>query len=681
METEDSKSKSSPKAIIFLVVVIALMAAGVFYYQHQRNAELEAQEAKAQEMFAPVFMAMDEAAKDKPEDAKQPYDIDKTVRVIHGLDKALEQSESLQDYLTYMAKQDYRGVSPEVLEGRKKVLDVLLRLYAKQTEIENQEATFTVTRTILSAMTMVDADFNIATGGAPTVDREEAKKVLADLKEEQAERQELLNELVALETEMLAVMGEYSEVYYNHLAEWDRVVTVRDRAYLAAARGNWSAAEGAATKAMELAPSETEAHLIKALSLIEQYEPTNAEGDPLGRANALLGDYIKEHPDRTAPALVLLGMTQERMGNAEEASLNYQQAAAYYPKQADNLTDMLDPYRVRSYLRKTKEGDLIVDLYESTMLGAGIFSPDLHLARGFFAKGEVDKGRKKVLDHFSRRRNQAQWNLILSDLEYCTQNLGTDFDKIFIEKSHLRLEAEPTLIGSKLAVKVNNQSKRKLYNATLLLALRFTDMHREDWQVFKVGETVPLVDANAKTDFGDLEIQYEFLGQVRGVDDIVANRAILVTDDAVMWVDTDEYKLALARQQAKQAQADPQIAKQRQSWFDAMKLSPTAITSMIQESGNMNVDLGIGKDDISVKLPREVALLNPVFRIKTDDGEVAPSANKLSDDGIQLEFGDVANLEAKDAPAVFTVVLHSRFGEFEIDLDVAKRKIAGVRYK
>jgi len=537
------------------------------------------------------------------------------------------------------------------------------------------------TRTILSAMSLVEADFSVASGAAPALDREQAKQILVDLRRDQEERERLLNQLTEIEADLVAVMADYSKVYYKYVAEWDRLSTLRDRAYLAVAERNWKSALEASRTAAEMAPNETEAHLIEAMALIQLADTDQDENNYLKDAQRQLEAYIAKHPERTAPALLLLGVAHERLGASSEAALSFQQAAAYYPKQAERLTDMLDPYRVRSFLRKSKEGNVILEGYQETMLGAGFFSPDLQLARGHFDNDEIDKGRKKILDHFSRRRNQAQWNLILSDIEFCERHLSPHFDRILVEDSHLRLIVDPTLIGSKLDVVIENGSERELFNSTLLLAIRFTDMHRDDWEVLKVGETVPKVQANGKTDFGTIEINEDVMDTDKTVDDIVAHRAILVSDDAVVWVDTDQYRLALARDMSERVAKDEAIARERTSWFDQMGMAPKDFERLISSS-RVDVDLSLGKDDILVELPRELALLNPVFRLNLDDEGTgaAPTVNRLTNDQIQLEFGDVANLEADDAPGKATVVLNSTLGNFEIEIDLAGRRISGVKY-
>ncbi len=652
----------------WLLLPFLIIAGVVAIWQWQKHVALQTAQENAEVLFSPALEAL------QVENVEPTYDIDKTVRVIHAMDRALESEGDLRSYLQVMVRQDFDGVAPDVLAARGKVMDVLMKVYARQTELENQEATYTVTRTVLSAMSMVQADVSMATPGA-SLDKEQAKTILNDLRKEQAERRELLDALSGLELELLGVMNDYSTVYYRHLAEWDELCLLRDRAYLAAAEGNWQATLDASSAAAEKAPDDVEAHLLEAWALIEL--STSVEGaQQRVLAISKLNDFVKNHPERSAPALLLLGLANARNGDSAEATLLFQQAAAYYPKQSALLTDMMDPYTARSFLRKSKEGIAIVDQYQATMVGAGAFSPDLHLAQAFFEAGDDEKGRKKVLDHFSRRRNQEQWNLILEDLKYCSEKMGSQFEKILVEDSHLFLETEPTLLGSALDVVVSNQSDRPLRNATLLMAIRFTDMHRDDYQVFKVGETVPVVAAKAKTDFGELEVGWDLFGQKKGVDDIVLGRSILITDDAVVWVDTDQYRLAQTRPTNTGKKAEDVVIAER-SWFDAMKITPESLGALIEKSGEVDVDLGLGKDDLKLVLPRELAWMDPVFRVGDHMGE-GPSKNELTKDGIRLEFADLANFDDPQKPV--RVVAYSRYGSLEFLVDVPKRKILDVHW-
>ncbi len=676
---QDSEKAGCQKPLLIGGGLVALLIIGTLvFFQIRKKNEIAAQEKKADELFAPTMSKLADKGKATP--GKLGYDIDRTISVIHGIDQALKEEGTLQEYLRYMSTQDYRNVAPEVLKARQNVLAILKRLYAKQTALENQEATFTVARTVLSTMTLVNADLSLATG-VPSLDKEQAKSILKDLRNDQKEREDMLNELTNLETELIGVMTDYSKTYYKYVEEWDKVLTVRDAAYLASTGGDWKAVIEKSEQVIKMAPYDSEARLLGALAHLEM-DGVEPEGRHLEKATDLVADYVKLHPSKTAPALLLQAIVMSKSGKNKEAVRLFEQSAAYFPKQSDALSDMLNPYEVRSFLRKSSEGKRIVDLYKSTMLGAGFFSPDLQLAKVFFDKGESEAGRKKVLDHFSRRRSQNEWDLVLSDVDFCQKFLGADFDAILVEDSHLELLVSPALIGSSIKASIKNGSQKELHNATLVLALQFTDMHRDDFESFKVGETVPVVSGNAETDFGSLDIDFDFLGTVKSKDDIVVNRAILITDEAVVWVDTDAYKLALARDSKRAIQEDPKAEVKRKGWFEAMKISPDIIMASVKENMASDIDLSLGKDDVIFELPKELALLNPIFRLQVGDKLSAPGDNVLGSDKIKLKFEDVENYDSKDANKDAKLIVNSQFGDFEIMLGKNKEKfgLKNIRY-
>ena len=88
-----------------------------------------------------------------------------------------------------------------------------------------------------------------------------------------------------------------------------------------------------------------------------------------------LDAYINDNPAESAPALLLKGVYHSRQGDFDSARLNFEQAAVNYPKQSETLTDRLNPYKVRTWLQKSREGNYILDLYKATMLGAGYLVP------------------------------------------------------------------------------------------------------------------------------------------------------------------------------------------------------------------------------------------------------------------------------------------------------------------
>lgn len=596
--------------------------------------------------FDKVIDKLDKQAKAE----KKKYDLDRTVRVMHGIDLAMREKQSFEELLAHVMGADVTGVAPEVLKARKQIFTILKKQYATQRELGARESLWRYTSeffvTALSLFDVKISPTNFSFGG----DKQQAKGVLKGMKDKYSERDKLRDTLARTEDELFGVVYDYAATYYKYVAEWDRLCALRDRAYLAVANNNWDAAIESSRQAMALAPSEKEAHLLLALALSER-------GGELDRGEAIsvLADYAKEHPEASAPALLLLGVAQGQQGDKQAATLSLQQAAAYYPRQAESLADMLDPYRMRNFLRRSREGNFIRQQYKSTMLGAGYFSPDLQMAKGLFDANEIAAGSAKVFDHFFRRRLQREWEFILSDIQFCYDFLGTDFHRIYPESSYLDLAAKPGR-GGKLAVAVNNRSDRTLHNASLILCLHFTDMFPGDYAALQVGETLPALLANDQTSFGDVTINEELYGVSKSVDDIVAHRAILVSQEAVVWVDTQVYRIAEAREFRESRQRGEAQEELQLGWFEALQSDPTALAKGLLKDARATPEAKLGKDNLHLRLPKELAILRPIFRLMIGERTLEPTENIIEDDFIKLTFSKVAEFGKGDVGELLLIV-------------------------
>ncbi len=654
---------------LLLAVLLVAVPLGAWRWSAHRawvreQQAIEAHARKTNDVARPAMEALAKAAQ-----APDPvYDLDKTIRVIHQIDLALKHEKDVESYLRKVAVQDYTDVAPEVLASRRELMDILLRLYGKQVEAGDQQAMWEFTsELLLSTLSVVELSGGgtiVSPEAGFSVDRAKAQELLSELKSEQAERRQLQRDISGLERELIGALFTYSDVYFKYVREWDALSVQRDRAYLAAHNGDWAEVVTSARLAIEQAPMEREAHLLEAMALIELDEPEDDE-----RVERLLSDYIAAHPDASAPAFLLLGVRETRRGRTREAQLAFQQAAAYYPKQAEALTDMLDPYKMRAFLRRSREGSYVVELYRSTMLGAGYFSPDLQLARALFDQGADDAARAKVLDHFARRRAQKQWDFILSDLEFCHDLLGPRFWEIFPEDSYLDLVVSPTLRGRGLNLSVNNRGARTLHNATLVLVLHFTDTYPGDYEAIGAG-TQPAVNARGSTSFGTLDIAVPVDGVVKGVSDIVTHRAILIANEAVMWVDTDQYKIAESEEFREQRRAAGVLEKQEvvspmAEAHPEFRSTVEKVTRAVPAGSAMKVESKYGKDNVLFELPRELALLRPIFRLRKGDELFTAADNVIEGDKIVLRFKSVDNWD--DPAALPTddleLVGSSPFGE------------------
>ena len=168
-----------------------------------------------------------------------------------------------------------------------------------------------------------------------------------------------------------------------------------------------------------------------------QDDSLNLEFSNKDKAKQILEDYINDFPSETAPALTLLGSYYMLKDNNEQAEIYFNQSSIEYPKQASLLLDMLDSYEQRSYLKKTAEGDYILELYKSMMEGFGLFSPNFHKALIAHNEGNYEDSKEEILRHFFRRSNQDVYDYLISDMNHCSNYLSESFNLIFIEKSFL----------------------------------------------------------------------------------------------------------------------------------------------------------------------------------------------------------------------------------------------------
>lgn len=673
-----------PLGALLLLAVVALW----LWRARAEEGAQRAHEQRVEAEFAPVREQLREAAKEQTARAlaapeAKSYDLDRTIRFIHQIDRAVEGGADLQSWLRASAREDVRGVPAEVLERRNALLAVVQQLHARTREAEEAEQLWAFTgEYLLSALSLVKFDVDVSveaavTGGAGKagVDREQAAKLLEQLLARRAEQTALRREVAAMEGELLTALVDWAGVYAKYVSEWDRLCLQRDRAYLAAETGDWARAAESARAAIALAPDEREAHLLLGLALLEGAreggEGTSARDEEL---SALLRDQLERHPEATAPVLLLQGAHAAERDPAE-ATLLLQQAAAYYPRQASRLAELLDPYRTRAWLRRSREGGRILERYQAMMLGAGEFSPDLRLAQLHFSRGELEQGRSKVRDHFARRRAQQEWGFLLSDVQFCERTLGPHWRSIFPEEAWLDLKVSPALLSDAVKLEVKNRSARTLHNASLVLLVQFTDMLPDDYEAIAAERTVPAVVAHEVTDFGERRLETKLWGQLqKGVRDVVRHRAILVSDEAVVRVETDEFKLAEAAEfraaRRTQARLDattppPPRAREANDFFRITGLGPENVGALVRSAAKLAVDPRLGRDDVKVSLPRELAIFQPALRLLADGKPLPPAEDVIRESTIELRFDSVADLElAGEGPPELELQFDSRLVSF-----------------
>lgn len=652
-QTEPQSKARNAVVWAFGVLFVSMFAGVVAFtaWRASRGQGREAAVAEARAELAPAQEVLERAITAAP----KPYDIDRTMVVLNELDEAAQSSRSVREYVDRIARQDYANVAPQALLLRKRMLDILSKLATQLDALDDHDKTWSTYRTVLHAMKAANSvlvGVPGVFGNTPSLELRNAAS--AELQKSLAEREDLVARVRPIEVALVGLVDESAPVFRALMEEWEQLCLVRDAAYLAAARLDYESCARHARAAIDRAPLETEAHLLVALAHIEGDVPLPPE---FGDLSQYLDDFIAAHPDSAAPALLLRGVWRARQGQVEAARADLELASTRYPQQSERLRDRFDPYRARAYLRKTSAGRAISGMYEASMLGAGWFSPELELARTLFDSGDDAGAKLQIREHFQRRRQDGQWDLLLYDLDFCENLLGDDFQALFPQVDYLDLEISRPLLGDDVSVSVRNRSDANLRNALLVLCLRFVDMHPDDYVTLGVQPTQPVLPARTTTHFDSFDVAIPWGASTKTIDGLIEPvRAILLTDEAVFRIETVAYK------------------NERIQRFSTSNTSSVTLPERVEQAlervrasaASMRVEgAGVVSQDLRVELPREFALLGPLFRLEfgdhrfdevDDKGDVR---NVVEDDAVALTF-DGAGLALKLAkPDEIAVVARS----------------------
>lgn len=592
-----------------------------------------------------------EVFKKAKEKSANEYDLEETIRIIHGLDKARTEANNFDEFFEYMQIQDYSNVAPDVIEAKSKLLPILNELKMAEEDLDEANELWATFAGLSEVMIDQAAPFAVSAvvgGGfnpgmvSQIVDM--GQDAFSVLEKQKNVKEEIKGKITSIREDYLSYLHDFSTVYYKYMNDWDKLCLVRDRVYLEIHQGNIDAALLSSKELLQLNPDDSEGRILRSLCLIiklqEAQEMSSNEElviDYTSEAETILESYLNDHPDRSAPALLLLGSLNWINGNIDKAISLYDQSAVEYPRQSDKLLDMLNSYEQRSYLRKTAEGMLVLELYKATMEGFGLFSPNFQKAIIALNENDINTSKKEIVNHFFRRGNQGVYDYLISDMIHCETYLPESFNLIFQEKSFLDLEASTSLWDSdELNIKIINRSDVELSNVRVFLCIHFTDMHKDDYEVFKVATTVNKIEAQSTADFGSSEVVFDLYGKKKSLeDDIVTIRAIVVTDDIITWVDKDRFKFIKIKESYEHYQTSIDSSR-----YTSLQLDFRGKLEEIRKETDIKIETSyISKDLIKIKLPRFLVQLNPYFSINELDVEeaVIPYSVKLNGPFIEVE--------------------------------------------
>lgn len=458
------------------------------------------------------------------------YDPDQTIMALFSIEKALKEAQNFEELTPFIVQQENDLIAPDVARLKYRFFNVYKKFLEAEDELSEHKSIYNITSgALLDIASMVGFDM---TKGI-SFDREQAKQVwekrLAGSKAEKTIKARLRKH----QDEILDILFEYAKMNAKYIRKWDTLCSMRDRAYLALYEQNWDEVISTANSAVRLAPREKEAHILLAMALIERNKETDK-----GSAKKIINKFLEDNQGQQAPAYLLRGVIEFNDQDYQKANLDFEQAAAYFPKQQEEITNILNLYKKRQFLNKSKEGRMIINMYRGMMSGSGYFSPDFQMARIHIKMGEKEKAKKKIFDHFFRRRLQGQWDRVLMDFYFCKNYIDADFHEIF-NGQNLTLEIEPAWLTNSLIVSIKNDNPTEIHNLTLLICVRFTDMFIGDYITFPVGQSVAVLPPGETVNVGRKNISdvtKEKLGTVKKWKDIIEYGAVLISDELIAWV-------------------------------------------------------------------------------------------------------------------------------------------------
>ena len=628
------------------------------------------------------------------------YDLEKTIRVVNAIELAQVHSENFDEFLDFMARQDYTDVDPRILDAKRKLFPILQRTYELQQDYEQLSDVWMLMRgaarggETLVQNTSASKAFRIMHGdifallgfiGGEDADRS-TNEAFAQYEKDKKLKAQILQDLEELKGMYRQYLEEYTPIYKEYMEQYDRLCLEKDKAYLALYGGQADEALQHTNNILRQYPNNAEAMLLNAMAdllvgatenvqlpddriIISHPELTLPDSLPqpvptmnshFRKAQQTLERYNDKYPDKTAPALLLEGLLQKQLGNEQAAIRYFNLAGQEYPRQAAQLTDMLDSYNMRNYTTKTAEGLYLRRIYASTMEGCGLFSPNLQKAKMYADKGDMEKAKKEIHDHFFRRINQGVYDELLSDMQFCEENLYAPFNNLLFEPSYLDVKVKPQSewlfwdSDDVVKVSISNRSDLALENVRVFLCIHYTDMYQDEYDVIRVPKAAGRLEAHSTVDLDTVGLHYPD----KTYEDITRIRAIVVADKEICWVDNVNYKKDRILESLRGGSSLSQQQQQaRDEYLRNYSLDPRRLMATVKEGLKVlppeedpEAEKGWWKsfvgwfsspdNTLKIELPRVLSRTNPLFTLNAIDHENAltPVSNEIYGTKICLNF-------------------------------------------
>ena len=658
--------------LLFLIIAIAIPVSYILISNHSKKVAIQKEIDSVETVFENA--EKEEQASPKAHESK-PLDLEKTIRLFHILNDGYSTSKDMFEYLQFLATQDYSGIPEEVLEAEKKLLPLYKGIRSAEYDLnETQKKRYwnAIKKSVdLKKVTSPIAQI-AATGGfdptsllsLATVGVSSGTNFYNEIQKSDEIEESAKKALEENKEAYLNYLTEYTVLYLKYLAEWNEMCLLRDKAYLAINNGDIEGALASLDAVLQKYPTDSESLLLKSFCLLyksEQSENISNDKRNADIAKDILNQYIAEHSDRAAPALVLLGAYYTMHGDETKAATLFDQSSVEYPREAEKLLDMYNSYNYRNYILKSKEGHVILEHYKSMMEGFGFYSPNFQKAMIAYNKGNFFKAKDEILKHFFRRGNQDVYDYLISDMKFVERFMPKILDMIFEEHSFLDLQTyNPTLsFSDKLAIEIENRSDKRLSNVRLFICLHMTDMYADDYLVKKMETTINNIEPYSKASFGKLQLNYELNGkQKNSVEDIVSARAIIMTDSLIIWVDQDKIK---------RTNISKNMGGKRFSKATLYQLTTGCSYEMKEKEGLLSSVVGSKK--MVFHFPRTLVTLNPFFSFGELNSKDAVQATSvvLNGENIDVSFDKQTAFASKTVP-LYVSTLEGK-GYFDITFD------------
>ena len=504
--------------------------------------------------------ALNESLKKAKQENAKAINLEATIKTIFVLDEAIKNVKDVNEFKEYLYKFDKSGVAPEVIDCFLKLIPILDDLYDSEIEKEINESIWTafsdfgsITGVALaSGLQIYSGDYikgglNLVKAGTDALDTAGARY------EKEVEITKRINKV---KDKYLDYIKFSSPIYLKYMTEWDKLCAQRDQAYISLYNSNYNKVLKFSEEALRISSTDREATLLKGFALLK-LNNTNSGNSEAQLSNTeiqnLLDNYFNRFPKSTAPAFVLKGIFEYKKGNIESAMTSFDEASILYPKQAEELLDLANIFKIRSSIFRSVESEFISKSYMSMMEGFGNFSPNFQKAIIHNNLGNSDKALEEIRRHFFRRGNQVVQDYLPGDLNFCNKYLTDIFSKMFVEHPFVDIEVSGgSIIDPKnsLRVKMINNSDRFIENVRLFLCIHFTDTYKDSYQVFRVPDALNNLDAFSEKKFDNpLVVNFKWLDNEKEVPgDIVRIRGVIITDDIVSWIDEEGFKFKEAQE-------------------------------------------------------------------------------------------------------------------------------------